>query len=198
MKCEQFPELSAVLQYAFGELDIDNGSGGLESHPQLTTGTLYRSSDSVTGMKQARELVLSLAPTGFAISLSSCYNYTENYREGSLQAKRHHAGRNVNAKIRLYKPPRTGVENFVVNLHWSTANVNHLTDRCESSSSAAVVSKDAKAIVPCNISPVQYPGHSWKKRAELPDHTWDQSRTNSVTPMTFLFMAKIMVMQPWS
>lgn len=50
-----------------------------------------------------------------------------------------------------------------------------------------VLSKDAKAIVVADIAPVQHPGHSWKKR-ELPDHTWDQSRNNAVTPMTFLFL----------
>ena len=38
-----------------------------------------------------------------------------------------------------------------------------------------------------DIAPVQILGHSWKKR-ELPDHTWDQSRTNGITPMTFLFL----------
>lgn len=35
---------------------------------------------------------------------------------------------------------------------------------------------------------VQRPGHSWSKRLELPDHTWDQSRTNAITPKTFLFL----------
>ena len=36
-KCEEFPDLSAILEYAFGESDcIDKGGGGLESHPRLT------------------------------------------------------------------------------------------------------------------------------------------------------------------
>lgn len=38
-----------------------------------------------------------------------------------------------------------------------------------------------------DISPVQLPEPSWKKR-ELPDHTWDQSRINAITPMTFSFL----------
>ena len=50
------------------------------------------------------------------------------------------------------------------------------------------ISKDAKAIIPSDIAPVQRPGHSWKSRLELPDHSWDQSRTNAVTPMTFLIL----------
>ena len=61
----------------------------VEAHPQLTTGTLYRSSDSAMTMKRAREVLLFLPPEGFKISLSSCYNYTENYRKGSAEAKQH-------------------------------------------------------------------------------------------------------------
>jgi hypothetical protein len=125
----QFPELATVLEYAFGERDIrTEGGGGLESHPRLTAGTLYRGADNATTMKQARELILSLAPAAFNISLSSCYNYTENYRKGSAMAKRHHAGKGVNANISLKLPPRTGVQQLVINLHWTTANVNSLVD----------------------------------------------------------------------
>ena len=138
-------------------------------------------------MKRAREILLAMAPKGFTISLSSCYNYTENYRHGSAQAKRHHSGKGVNASISLRKPPRTGVQELVVNLHWSTCNVNYSVDRSQKLSQSLVVSKDAKAVVMADIAPVQLPGPSWKKR-ELPDHTWDQSRTNAVTPMTFLFL----------
>ncbi len=187
LKTKHYPELSTVLEYAFGELDLEDGGGGLQAHPRLITGTLYRSSDSITTMRKARELLLSLAPQGFKISLSTCYNYTENYRQGSAQAKRHHADRGVNASLSLRRPPRTGVEQLVVNLHWSTANVNHIVDNCRKACSA-IISKDAKAIVIGDIAPVQRPGHSWRKRDELPDHTWDQSRTNAVTPMTFLFL----------
>ena len=88
----------------------------------------------------------------------------------------------------LKRPPRIGVEQPVVNLHWSTANVNHIVDASQELSSSLVVSKDAKAIIPGDIAPGQHSGHSWKKRDILPDHTWDQSRTNAVTPMTFLFL----------
>lgn len=89
MKSTEFPDLATVLSYAFSGHDIKEGGGGLESRPRLTTATLYRSSDSATTMKKAREILLSLSPQAFQISLSSCYNYTENYRKGSAQAKRH-------------------------------------------------------------------------------------------------------------
>ena len=161
--------------------------GCLEAHPRLTTGTLYRSVDSVITMKHAREILLAMAPEGFSISLSACYNYTESYRQGSAQAVRHHTGRDVNAGISLKKPPRTGVQEVVINLHWSTCNINYIIDTSQKLSRCLVLSKDAKAVVMADISPVQLPGPSWKKR-EQPDHTWDQSRKNAITPMTFLFL----------
>ncbi len=51
LKAAEFPELAVVLEYAFGERDIrERGGGGLESHPRLTDGTLYRSIDNKTTM----------------------------------------------------------------------------------------------------------------------------------------------------
>ena len=103
LKSSEYPELAAVLEYAFGQLDVASGGGGLEAHPRLTTGTLYRAADSATTMRKARETVLSLAPQGFSISLSACYNYTENYRKGTAQAQRHHFGKGVNAALMSQK-----------------------------------------------------------------------------------------------
>ena len=139
-------------------------------------------------MKRAREILLSLAPQGFNICLSSCYNYTNNYRRGSLQAVWHHAGKGINA---LKIPPRVGVPQLVVNLHWSTSNVNLKVDSTVDLAPCIVVSKDGKAIILADSSPVQRPGHSWSKKQVHPDHTWDQSRTNAVTPMTFLFLKPV-------
>ena len=149
-------------------------------------------------MRKAREILLSFAPHGFHISLSACYNYTENFKSGTAQAKRHHEGRNVNAHLSLKNPPRTGVEQLVVNLHWSTANVNLLIDGTQDEGHSVVISKDAKAIVPSDIAPVQRPGPSWKSRVEYPDHSWDQSRVNAVTPMTFLFLQTKVCQSPAS
>ena len=121
--------LGVALEYAFGERDILMGGGYFEAHPRLTTGTLYRGVDNAMTMKHAREILLAMAPEGFSISLSSCYNYTETYRQGSAQAERHHSGRDVNAGISLKKQPRTGVQEVVVNLHWSTCNINMTVSR---------------------------------------------------------------------
>ena len=188
MKAEEFPELGAVLEFAFGERDVRMlGGGGLESHPRLTDGTLYKALDNNTTMMDARKLLLALAPPDFIISLSSCYNYTQNFKAGTFQARRHHANSEipVNANISLHAPPRIGVPKFVINLHWTTANVNYFTDyAAENEDDCVAISKDEKAIVPANITPVQKVGRTWK-RIVHPNHTWVQGRTDAVTPMTF-------------
>ena len=122
--------------------------GGLESHQRLTTDIMYRSRDNTLYMRQAREILLKVVPPGFGISLKSCYNYTESYKEKTYSAKCHHAGKDVNARISLKCPPRTNVSKHFVNLHWTTKNVNLLlesTVRCESN--CLVYSKDAKTTI---------------------------------------------------
>ena len=44
LKSQLFPELVILLSYTFWELDARN-IGGLEVHPRLTTGTMYRGND---------------------------------------------------------------------------------------------------------------------------------------------------------
>ena len=48
-------------------------------------------------------------------------------------------------------------------------------------------SKDAKCVVCGDIDPVLRPGKSWQT-FETPDHTFDQSRKNAVTPISHLLM----------
>ena len=118
-------------------------------------------------MEAARQLILAVAPQGFSISLSNCINYTQNYKKGTLQARRHHDGRGVNANIALHLPPRIGV---LINPHWLSANV--VDQDASNPHSSVAISKDAKAAIMADIAPVQKPGKTWKK-IELPDHTWD-------------------------
>jgi hypothetical protein len=59
------------------------------------------------------------------------------------------------------------------------------TESCESD--CIVDSKDTKTIICGDIQPVQNPGKSWKPII-YEDHTFDQSRTNAVYPMTHLFL----------
>ena len=111
---------------------------------------MYRASNTAMTMKKAREVLLSLAPDEFKISLSSCYNYTESNHSGSAQASRHHQGKDVNAPISLRKPPRTGVQQLVINLHWSTANVNLMLDSCQDLSQCLI---GCKKYCSCRYSP---------------------------------------------
>ena len=50
-----------------------------------------------------------------------------------------------------------------------------------------VDSKDAKAKIHSDVSPVQKPGKTWRKMI-LPDHDWNRLAHNAVTPMTHLFL----------
>jgi len=78
----------------------------------------------------------------------------------------------------------------VINIHWTSANVNFIVDDCAKNVNTCVVdSKDAKSIVPGDIAPVQKPMKTWKQRSGiLPDHDWEQGRANAVTPMAHLFL----------
>jgi len=187
MKSEIFPELKTVLEEILSH-GSDGMVGGLESHPRLTTDIMFRSKDNNLYMRQARDILLQNAPPVFGISLKSCYNYTECYKENTYSAKRHHAGKDVNARISLKCPPRTGVSKQVVNLHWSTKNVNLFLESTEGYEADCLIdSKDAKTIICGDIQPVQNPGKSWKPII-YEDHTFDQSQTNAVYPMTHLFL----------
>ena len=88
LKSDTLPELGILLEGIF------EGSG-MESHPRLIDITLYKATSSAMTMRKAREILLTLAPRDFNISLSSCYNYTQNYKAGTAQAKRHHDGKSI-------------------------------------------------------------------------------------------------------
>jgi hypothetical protein len=154
LKANIFPELKFVLEEFFSH-DSNGLLGGLESHPRLTTDILYRSRDNTLFMRQAREILLKVSPPGFGISLSSCYNYTESYKENTYSAKCHHAGKDVNARIALKCTPRTRVFKQVINLHWTTKNVNLLVESCMTCESNCLVdSKDAKTVICGYTQPV--------------------------------------------
>ena len=184
LKADEFPELGRVLELAFGE--------GASMHPRLTEDTLYKAPDSAMIMRHARDIVMEAAPPGFTISLSSLYNYTQNYKKGTYQAKRHHSGKpDVNACISLHHLPRIGVQHEAHNVHYTSAAVNYQLDGANKSKETFMVdAKDAKAIVCGDIDPVQRPGKSWRKRTVL-DHSWNQARDNAVTPMTHLLVSSV-------
>ena len=190
LKVEEFPDLVAIMEYEFGEGDHrERGGGGLESHSKLRNELLYRASDSKTKMKDAREAILALAPDDFTISLSSCFNYTQNFRKGTLEAKRHHEGRGVNACLSLHKAPDTApIKEKVINIHWTSSNVNYVLDKAsKDQNNYCVDSRDAKQVIRANTG---HGGRTWRN-IENPDHTFDTSRTNAVTPMTHLLVQTV-------
>ena len=54
----------------------------------------------------------------------------------------------MNAPLSLKRPPQIGVEQLVVNLHWSTANVNLIVDGGQNILHSLIASDDDKAIIP--------------------------------------------------
>ncbi len=72
LKSAEYPDLPYVMECLFAE-------EGLEAHPRLTNDVLYKSKGNTIFMRKAREIILSIAPQDFSISLSSLYNYTQNY-----------------------------------------------------------------------------------------------------------------------
>ena len=96
------------MEYEFREGDHrERGGGGLESHSKLQNELLYWPSDSKTKMKDAREAILALASDDFTISLSTCFNYMQNFRKGTLEARCDHEGRGVNVCLALHKASDT-------------------------------------------------------------------------------------------
>ncbi|CAG2196295.1 unnamed protein product [Mytilus edulis] len=164
---DKFPQLAEVLELAFGE--------GSKIHPRLTKETRFRSPDLALTMPQAREILLSVCSDKLPnIALSTCYTYTENFKANTYQAKRHHAGHNVNANISLKKLPRIGMVEERINAHYCRSNVNYQLERStEFKNDYVVDAKDAKGKVCADIDPVQNMGKSWKKLLE-----WTTSLTN--------------------
>ena len=101
--------------------------------------------DNHTRMKTAKELLISLAREGFLVHVT--------------QAIRHHHGKDVNAAVSLHLPPRIEAEKLVINLCWSTNNVNLIVDSA-TTKKCSLLSKDAKALVCGDIAPLQKPGHT--------------------------------------
>ena len=129
---------------------------------------------------------MALAPEDFRISLSTCFNYTQNFRKGTFQARRHHEGREINACVSLHKAPDTApLKELVINIHWTSANVNYVLDEAANNPRTYCVdSRDAKQVVRANTG---HGGRTWRN-IQNPDHTFDTSRTNAVTPMTHLLV----------
>lgn len=116
------------------------------------------SSDSATTMRKAENCTISQHSQRVSVKKNA---------KCSIQSKHHHS---------LRRPPRTGVLDS-----WST-DIGMLAGITLS------IHKDSKANFPAVIAPVQLTRLSCRECDALLDHTWDQSRKNVLTPMTFLFL----------
>ena len=108
LKCEEFPELTRYIEYCFSEGDrVVRGGGGLEADPRLLDTKLFKAADNATMMQQVKEGLNTIKPE-FVVSTSCLYTYSNNYKKGTIQAKRrHHHGKDVNANVSLHKAPNT-------------------------------------------------------------------------------------------
>ncbi len=88
MTNEQWPHLAQTLEYIFGLQDLtERAGGGLEAHPRLKEDILCRSRDNNTFMRQAHEIINTISPPSFNISLSFCYDYTMTYKKNAAAAE---------------------------------------------------------------------------------------------------------------
>lgn len=62
LKSDSLPELGFLLEGIF------EGSG-MESHPRLIDSTLYKATSNAMTMRKAREILLTLAPKDFNVSI---------------------------------------------------------------------------------------------------------------------------------
>ena len=126
---EEFPDLVAIMEYEFWGEHRERGGGRLESHSKLCNKLLYRVSDSKTKMNDARQAILALAPDDFTTSLSSCFNYTQNFLKDILEARRHREERGVllaSPFIRLQIPQSSKT---IINIRWTSSKVNYVLDK---------------------------------------------------------------------
>jgi hypothetical protein len=86
---EKYPELTTLMLQLF-----DCAGDGLQSHPRLICDTLFLHNTKWMNMPRCVSILREVYDID--ISVSAAYTYTENFREKSYQAKRHHADRNIN------------------------------------------------------------------------------------------------------
>ena len=99
----------------------------------------------------------------------------------------------MQVKILMHKFPCNVLQEQMLSNTWlvftgQQKNVNLILESTNECKPDCIVdSKDATTVICGDIQPVQNPGKSWKQ-ISYPDHTFDQSCTNAVYPMTHLFL----------
>eukprot|EP00854_Cymbomonas_tetramitiformis_P029283 gene29283-36447_t len=187
LKADEHPAFTAILKALF-DCSVD-GSGGLESHPRLITEVLFRQSSGWMNMPRAVAIINDHFQ--IPVSISCAYTYSENFRAGTAQAKRHHAGRGINPGISLQRSTRDGNSHESRNAHFATAGMNYSYNDYLDDEYGAVLAGDAKAKTHTDVAPVQRPGKSWSK-VVFDDHDWDKRSKRDLVITTY----QLVVPQP--
>ena len=170
----QYQDLVALL------IQLFDGTGeGLRSHPRLITDILFLENKSFMNMSRCVSILQQCY--GIKISVSTAYSFTSNAREGSYQSRRH---KKIATPISLKKSTRDVVKNPSINSHYASANMQYLYKRCFEMEEVAVIARDNKARVHCDVEVVDRPSKSWK-RVRYSDHHFDKDSKRSITITTY-------------
>ena len=175
---EKYPLLTSCLLSLF-----DSAGQGLQAHPRLICDTLFLQRKSWLDMPRAVS-VLGQA-FGINISLSAAYTYTNNFKSKTLQAKRHHEGKDINPGISLQKATRDKNDPSI-NSHYAMSDFQLSLSEFKYNN-GSIIARDDKALVHTDVEVVQRPSKSWH-RVTYSDHDWGKSweRTLQITTYQFL------------
>ncbi len=176
-KCHQYPKMTEIMLQLF-----DSAGLGFQSHPRLICETLYLDKDT-SWMNMTRVHRILTEILGYQVSKSCLYTYTENFKSGTYQAKRHHENKGVNPNICLKKATRDGHVDKSINSHYQSADMNYaLADICRRGGMR--VGRDNKALVYTDVQIVQRPSKSWV-RIQYEDHDFKKETQRSLTISTY-------------
>ena len=176
---EKYPELITLMMTLF-----DAGGDGFQSHPRLICDTLFLQKSTWMNMPRCVSILQNVYD--IPISLSAAYTYTENFRSGSFQARRHHEHKKVNPGISLKKSTRDGSQEMSINDHYAQADVNYSIEAVLLAH-GKVLARDDKSLVHCDVEVVQRPSKSWKK-VVYSDHDWEKDTKRSLQITTYQFV----------
>lgn len=185
---EKYPELTAIMFSLF-----DSTGCGFSQHPRLICDTLFI--EQKDWMDIPRCVSIMMQVFGIDLSISAAYTYTQNYKKGSYQAKRHHDGKNINPNISLRRSTRDGQKKISVNSHYAKAGVRYSLEGMWHPDTG-MVARDNKALVYTDVQIVQRPSKSWV-RVQYEDHDWSKDPNRTLCLSTYqLIQRKVVVDDP--
>lgn len=129
---EKYPDLTKLMLALF-----DSAGEGLSSHCRLISDLLFL--DKTCWLDMPRCVSILNQVFGIPISVSAAYNYTDNAKSNTAEAKRHNGGRNINPGILLSRSTRDGQKKRSVNSHYATADLNYAFSEAFSTGAQQIV-----------------------------------------------------------